>query len=130
MLRKGYSLAVPANFILFLSWKASTIPICFFIILPLVFIYSSSKKKSTLMKKSLILLCSIVFIINITSTHAQMRQADSLALVQFHSSCCNTGCTLNWNFTQSMDNWSGVMLGGGRVTVSYTHLTLPTTPYV
>ncbi|MGH1335405.1 MAG: leucine-rich repeat domain-containing protein [Aureispira sp.] len=67
------------------------------------------------MKKTLILLCSIVFMINSITAHAQTRQADSLELVLFYNNHCS-GCSLNWNFTQSMNSWAGVTLTGGRVT--------------
>ncbi len=75
-----------------------------------------------------LMLLSILFLLGITTittTQAQTRQADSLALVIFHNSCCGIVCTLNWDFNQSMDNWTGVTLTNGRVTrLSATHKNL------
>ena len=49
------------------------------------------------------------------SGKAQTRLDDSLSLVNLYTSCCGTGCTLNWQFNQPMDNWQGVTLLGNRV---------------
>lgn len=50
-----------------------------------------------------------------TKTKAQVNPSDSLELVSFYQSVCNTGCTLNWDFTQPVSTWSGIELSNNSV---------------
>ncbi len=43
------------------------------------------------------------------------RTLDSLQLVNLYNSTCNQGCTLNWDFSQPIDTWQGIILVNGRV---------------
>lgn len=56
-----------------------------------------------------LLLCPFI------SFSQQGRTLDSLQLVSLYNSTCNQGCTLNWDFSQSIDTWEGVVLVNDRV---------------
>lgn len=75
------------------------------------------------MKKIVLILLSLLFFVLISQpTNAQTRQADSLALLAFYSSCCQTGCSVPpWNPSQSMDTWSRITMKNGRVSELTCH---------
>lgn len=71
--------------------------------------------KTNRMKTILTFLCLILCIGWSQMTHAQDRQADSLALVMLYNSTSGANWTTAWDLNQPMDNWNGVTLVGGRV---------------
>ena len=74
------------------------------------------------MKKLFFVIYTILFFILLSqSTNAQTRQADSLALVSFYNSCCNTNCLVYWDLTDPMDTWSRVTMKNGRVSELTCH---------
>jgi len=50
-----------------------------------------------------------------TLSLAQTHPGDSLELVSFYNNNCNDGCTLGWDFSESVETWTGVNIQDGRV---------------
>lgn len=71
------------------------------------------KKQS--MKINLTLLWLSLFLFTSQLTHAQTRQADSLALVMLYDSTGGSNWTTTWDLNQPMDSWFGVGISNDRV---------------